>query len=242
VLLTGESAGYYGEYADAPAQGLATSLGGDFIRARSGRGPRLAPTAFVNFLQNHDHVGNRAFGERLTALADETALKAAIALLLLAPPIPLIFFGEEAGARDPFLYFCDHANDELADAVREGRRNEFAKFPEFHDAAKRAQIPDPNAPETFARSRPRLDGGDAWRAYYEALLALRRAHIVPRLKGCAAEGADVVGPKAVRASWRMGDGARLTILVDLGSDPVSCALPAAKPFWDEAGTRCWIEP
>jgi maltooligosyltrehalose trehalohydrolase len=241
VLLTGESGGYYAEYADAPAQGLATSLAGKFIRERSGPGPRLAPTTFVNFLQNHDHVGNRAFGERLTVLADETALKAAISLLLLAPPIPLIFFGEETGAREPFLYFCDHADDELADAVRDGRRNEFAKFPEFRDPAKRTQIPDPNAPETFARSRPRFDCGIEWRALYKELLDLRRTHIVPRLNGCAAEGADVVGPKAVRASWRMGDGARLTILANFGDEPVSCAVPSTKPVWDGAGTRCWVE-
>jgi maltooligosyltrehalose trehalohydrolase len=242
VLLTGESEGYYGEYADAPAQGLARSLAGGFVRERSGPGPRLAPTAFMNFLQNHDHIGNRAFGERLTVLADETALRAAIALLLLAPPIPLIFFGEEVGAREPFLYFCDHADDKLADAVRDGRRNEFAKFPEFRDPAKRARIPDPNAPETFARSRPRLDGGDEWRALYKELLELRRAQIVPRLKGCEATGAEVVGPKAVRASWRMGDGARLTILANLGHDPVGCAVPGIVPVWERAGTSCWIEP
>jgi maltooligosyltrehalose trehalohydrolase len=242
VLLTGEREGYYGEYADAPAQGLAASLSGRFIRERSGSGPGLAPTAFVNFLQNHDHTGNRAFGERLTALTDETALKAAIGLLLLAPPIPLIFFGEEAGAREPFLYFCDHADGKLADAVREGRRREFAKFPEFRDPEKRAQIPDPNAPETFVRSRPRLDGGGHWRALYKKLISLRRTHIVPRLKGCVAEGADVLGPKAVRASWRMGDGTRLTIFANLGCEPVSCACPSTKPIWDSAGTRCWIEP
>ncbi len=78
VLLTGERAGYYGEYADAPLRALAASLAGEFVQKRSGSGPSLPPTAFVNFLQNHDHVGNRAFGERLTVLADETALKAVI--------------------------------------------------------------------------------------------------------------------------------------------------------------------
>jgi maltooligosyltrehalose trehalohydrolase len=242
VLLTGEREGYYGEYANDPAEGLAKSLSGKFIRERSAPGPDLSPTAFVNFLQNHDHVGNRALGERLTVLTDETALKAAIVLLLLAPPIPLLFFGEEVAAREPFLYFCDHADDKLADAVRDGRRNEFAKFPEFRNPAKRAQIPDPNAPETFARSRPRLDGGNEWRTFYKNLLDLRRLHIVPRLKACTADGADVVGLKAVRASWRMGDGARLTILANLGREPVSCSVPTSPPIWDRAGTRCWIEP
>src|SRR5690606_30980458 len=87
----------------------------------------LAPTAFVLFLQNHDQIGNRALGERLTQIADPEALKAALVLLLLAPMIPLLFMGEEWGAKRPFLYFTDH-EDELVKAVRDGRRAEFAMF------------------------------------------------------------------------------------------------------------------
>jgi maltooligosyltrehalose trehalohydrolase len=242
VLLTGETAGYYGEYARSPAEDLAKSLSGRFSRERSGPGPQLPPTAFVNFLQNHDHIGNRAFGERLTVLTDETALQTAIALLLLAPSIPLIFFGEEAGAREPFLYFCDHPDKKLAEAVREGRRNEFAKFPEFRDPARRSEIPDPNAPETFRRSRPKLYGGAGWYGFYKELLQLRRMHIVPRLKDCQSTGAEAIGSNAVCASWRMGDGARLTIFANFGNELVSCPVPKMKPVWDRAGTRCWIEP
>ncbi|MBV9542691.1 MAG: malto-oligosyltrehalose trehalohydrolase [Alphaproteobacteria bacterium] len=240
VMLTGETAGYYGAYADAPAQGLARSLNGHFIQERSGPSPQLLPTAFVNFLQNHDHVGNRAFGERLIALADPQALTAAVALLMLAPSIPLLFFGEEVGAREPFLYFCDHRNPKLADAVREGRSAEFAKFPEFADPKRRNAIPDPNAPETFARSRPRLEGGEDWHTLYKELIALRRTHIIPRLKGAIAEHSEAIGPKAVRATWRMGDNATLTLFCNLGDDPV--AIPAARGemIWDRAGTRCWI--
>jgi len=239
VLLTGENEGYYGAYAEAPAQGLAKSLSGGFVCERSGPGPRLPPISFVNFLQNHDHVGNRALGERLLLLADARALRGAIALLLLCPSIPMIFFGEEAGAREPFLYFCDHADKALADAVREGRRNEFAKFRAFANPKTRTQIPDPNAPGTFERSRPRLAGGDEWRALYKDLLMLRRVHIVPRLRGAMAESAEATGPKAVRASWRMGDGARLTIHFDLeDKDEVP---PPVPPIWDRDGTQCWIE-
>jgi maltooligosyltrehalose trehalohydrolase len=240
VLLTGESEGYYGEYVDAPAHGLAKSLGGGFICERSGPAPPLAPAAFINFLQNHDHIGNRAFGERLTTLADARALRAAIALLLLAPPIPLIFFGEEAGARQPFLYFCDHADPNLADAVRDGRRAEFAKFRAFAHAEERARIPDPNAADTFERSRPDLAAGEEWRELYGTLLALRRLHVVPRLKGAVAEHAEAIGPKAVRASWRMGDGTRLTIRADFESGVLPA--PPMTPIWDRFGTQCWIEP
>ena len=110
-------------------------------------------TAFVNHLQNHDQIGNRAFGERLTTLADKPALEAAIALLLLAPQIPMIFMGEETGSTEPFLFFTDH-HPGLAPLVRDGRRKEFAAFPEFADPHKREMIPDPNDPETFERSRP----------------------------------------------------------------------------------------
>ncbi len=110
----------------------------------------LPPTAFVLFLQNHDQIGNRAFGERLTSLVQPAALEAAIALMLLCPQIPLLFMGEECASRTPFLFFTDHGA-ELADAVREGRRGEFAKFPTFADPASRERIPDPNAPETYCR-------------------------------------------------------------------------------------------
>jgi maltooligosyltrehalose trehalohydrolase len=241
VLLTGETSGYYSEYAERPIEGLARSLSGDFIHERSGPGPRLPPAAFVNFLQNHDHVGNRAFGERLNTLADPDELSAAIALLLLTPSIPLIFFGEEAGAREPFLYFSDHADPALAAAVREGRRAQFAKLPEFADAARLAHLPDPNAAETFERSRPRLEGGHDWRAFYKALLAVRRTHIVPRLKGSVAEGAEVLGPKAVRASWRLGDGARLVLFCNLGRDAVIAPRTPGDLIWDHPATRCWID-
>jgi len=238
VLLTGESEGYYGDYVQAPAQGLARSLGGGFIVERSGPA-RLPPTAFVNFLQNHDHVGNRAFGERLTVLADAPALRSAIALLLLSPPIPLIFFGEEAGARAPFLYFCDHADAKLADAVREGRRGEFAKFRAFQDPEQREKIPDPNAQDTFERSRPHLAGGEAWRGLYKELLDLRRTHVVPRLRGAVAVDAEAIGTTAVYARWRMGDGAMLNIRADLSGLPGPA--PLAAPIWDRDGTQCWIE-
>src|SRR6185437_7155982 len=111
----------------------------------------LPPLAFVNFLQNHDQIGNRAFGERLISLAPREALKAATAIQLLAPSPPLLFMGEEVGATTPFLFFCDFAGD-LANAVREGRRREFARFPAFASPDARERIPDPLLRETFTRS------------------------------------------------------------------------------------------
>ena len=196
TLLTGERAGYYADYADRPVERLARALDRGFVyqgepSAHRGGVPRgepsgdLPPLAFVDFLQNHDQIGNRAFGERLTMLAEPARLKVMQALLLLAPQVPLLFMGEEWGAREPFLFFCDF-HDELADAVREGRRREFAHFPEFANAAARARIPDPNAEATFAASRldwSKLEAQDhgEWLEGVATLLKVRQEQIVPRL-------------------------------------------------------------
>ncbi len=232
VLLTGETSAYYADFADRPAERLARCLGEGFIyqgegspnhdgRPRGKPSGHLPPTAFVSFLQNHDQIGNRALGERLTMLTDPARLRAATALLLLSPQIPLIFMGDEAGSDTPFLFFTDF-HDELADAVREGRRKEFAKFAAFADESARAAIPDPNALATFSASVPR-DGPDAgrWRTLYSDLLALRHRVIVPRLRGAMAMGAEAIGARAVVARWRMGDGAVLTIALNLGDEAVA---------------------
>ncbi len=259
VLLTGEKGGYYADYAVAPTRALARALSEGFVyqgepsRHRGGvRGTPsadLPPTAFVSFLQNHDQIGNRAFGERLTVLADPQGLRAAIVLQLLCPQIPLVFMGEEAGARAPFLYFTDHT-PELAEAVRKGRREEFAKFPEFSDPARRERIPDPNAPETFERSRPDFDGAGAagWNDFYANLIRLRREHVVPRLKGARAEGSEILGEGAVLVRWRMGDGARLSLAINLGRQAVCGSFPRCAPIWGVGlpelatnSTAAWIE-
>jgi malto-oligosyltrehalose trehalohydrolase len=239
VLLTGEDGGYYLDYADRPAAKLARCLAEGFIyqgencrytgKPRGMPSGHLPTSAFVLFLQNHDQIGNRAFGERLTTLVDPAALEAAIALMMLCPEIPLLFMGEEIASPTPFLFFTDHMA-ELADAVREGRRGEFAKFPAFADPAKRAKIPDPNAPETFAASVPHGDPsrGHAREALYRRLIWLRTTTIVPRLDGTHVLSAQAVGPKAVLARWRMGDGAVLTVASNFDSRPVSIEPPAGR--------------
>ncbi|MBA2934443.1 malto-oligosyltrehalose trehalohydrolase [Sphingomonas sp. CGMCC 1.13654] len=242
VLLTGEAESYYRDFADKPAERLVRCLGEGFIYQGEGspnhdgkpRGTpsgHLAPTAFVSFLQNHDQVGNRAMGERLLQLVTPARLKAATALLLLSPQIPLLFMGEEDGSDSPFLFFTDF-HDELADAVREGRRKEFAGHAAFSDPDRRAAIPDPNAPDTFHRSRPQpRPEREAWRAFYRDLLGLRRDEIVPRLPGAAPIGARAIGDKAVMARWTMGDGAELCLALNLGEEPVAIAAPSGTPFF-----------
>jgi maltooligosyltrehalose trehalohydrolase len=237
ILLTGERAGYYADYPD-PAASLARVLQegfayqGEASRHRGGeqRGSvssDLPPTAFVLFLQNHDQIGNRAFGERLTTLANPAALAAATLLLLLSPQIPLLFMGEEWGETKPFLFFTDH-HGELADQVKEGRRREFAHFAEFADSATRERIPDPNNPETFRSSTPtsasrQTQVHQLTRDFYARLIALRSTHVTPHLPGTKPIQAETLGANGVRAVWRLGNGAELTIAVNFGADPVPCA-------------------
>ena len=233
VLLTGERDGYYADYADDPAGRLARVLAEGFgyqgepshHRGGSPRGTpsvNLPPTAFVLFLQNHDQIGNRALGERLTALTAPEPLEAAIALQILCPQIPLLFMGEEQASRTPFLFFTDH-NEELARAVREGRKREFAGFASFLAPHGRDALPDPNAVGTFEHSIPQPDAarGPARQELYRRLLAVRRTELMPRLKGASAMHASALGPAAVMARWRLGDGAVLTLATNLGDSPVS---------------------
>lgn len=253
VLLTGEDGGYYADYAHDPAAKLARVLSEGWVyqgeRSAYLKAPRgepsadLPPYAHVLFLQNHDQIGNRAFGERLTELAAPEALEAAIALLLLCPQIPLLFMGEETGSRTPFRFFTDH-HDELADAVREGRRQEFAGFAEFADPETREHIPDPNAEQTFKDSIPR-PGEPGRFEFYRRLIALRMTAIVPRLIGTTSLGAEAIGSKAVRARWRLGDGSRLTIITNLGENAVPYEAPAGNLLFNtgESGpmTAAYLE-
>ncbi|MFD1702264.1 malto-oligosyltrehalose trehalohydrolase [Methylopila henanensis] len=231
VLLTGEREGYYEDYVEDAAAKLARTLSEGFVyqgepsphldgKPRGTPSGHLPPTAFISFLQNHDQIGNRAFGDRLTALADPRGVEAATAALLLIPHIPMIFMGEEVASETPFLFFTDH-NDELAEAVRFGRRKEFAKFAAFAGA----EIPDPNAASTFERSipEPHPERAEERTALYRRLLALRAAKITPGVPGAKSAGAEPLGPKAAVARWELGDGSRLTVALNLAEEPASIA-------------------
>ncbi|MAL99232.1 MAG: malto-oligosyltrehalose trehalohydrolase [Alteromonadaceae bacterium] len=237
VLMTGEQEGYYADFIHDSTRKLVRCLEEGFIyqgeQSRHGR-PRgepsahLPPHAFVLFLQNHDQIGNRALGERLITLAHEDAVTAATTLLLLSPMIPLMFMGEEWGSRRPFLFFTEHSDD-LADAVREGRRNEFAAFEAFNDEAQRLRIPDPNALETFEASVPDFDSRllpphKQWLDLYRSLLSLRRKKIVPRLPGTKSLGATMLANGAVLARWRLGDGSELSLALNLSETEAPLSL------------------
>ncbi len=238
VLLTGETDGYYGDYADHPVQRIGRSLAEGFVYQgessphRSG-GPRgtpsshLPPTAFVSFLQNHDQVGNRAFGERIHELADADALRAATAILLLSPCPPLLFMGQEFCADSPFLYFCNFDGG-LAEAVTEGRRKEFSRFERFAEPSARTSIPDPNDPATFARSVLQWSTADytdhaAHAAFIQRLLAVRHRYIMPRLSGIAGGTGRYTthGETGLTVQWRLGDGSTLALLANLGAERIA---------------------
>ena len=227
VLLTGETDAYYSDFAEEPTAKLARCLGEGFIyqghttrhgHERGEPSGHLPPSAFVAFLQNHDQIGNRALGERLHQLCRPPALQAATALLLLSPMIPLMFMGDESNASEPFLFFTDH-HGELAEAVREGRRNEFADFAAFKDPQRRERIPDPNALATFLQTTPTFTENEHTQLYRH-LLSLRHQHIVPHLPGSTTLGAEVLADGAVSARWRLGNGSLLQIDLNLSATPL----------------------
>jgi malto-oligosyltrehalose trehalohydrolase len=238
VVASGETESYYEDFAENPLQHVARILAEGFAyqgepskhsdgKPRGKPSAHLPPTAFVDFLQNHDQVGNRALGERLVSLSDETMMRVLTAVLLLSPHIPLLFMGEEYGETNPFFFFTDF-DGELADAVRNGRRREFAKFLHFSDPEKQKQIPDPNAEETFTRSK--LDWnkveGSKWLPFYKDLLKLRQEKLVPLLREAGGNAGKIVSSEdgILAVDWKLGN-KRLMLRANLSDADAS--VPAA---------------
>jgi maltooligosyltrehalose trehalohydrolase len=200
----------------------------------------LPPTAFISFLQNHDQVGNRPFGERFASLAERRPARAAIAILLLAPQIPLLFMGEEWAASTPFLFFCDFGDD-LAEAVRNGRREEFSRYPDFQDPEKRHCLPDPISEDSFQASKLKWDEVDEgkhreWRSFYKQLLTLRHTEIVPRLRNIEGNSGryEVLGPNAVRVCWTFGTGTELMLVANLSAERLESSVEiGGRVLWQE---------
>ncbi|GAA2353872.1 malto-oligosyltrehalose trehalohydrolase [Streptomyces carpaticus] len=196
VALTGESQGYYADFARAPMAALAKTLTEGFFHdggyaAFRGRGhgralDRAATPAhrLVGYAQTHDQIGNRALGDRLAALAGPGRAALGAALVLCGPLTPMLFMGEEWGARTPWQFFTDHQDPALAQAVRQGRRAEFAA----HGWAAE-DIPDPQDPATRERSCLRHPADAEYAevtAWYRRLIGIRRALLPPGLPLAAA--------------------------------------------------------
>ena len=242
VMLTGESAGYYGDYQRSPRADLARALASGFvyqgeISAFWGNKPRgeasgaLPPTTFVNFLQNHDQIGNRALGDRLESLAAPQQIEAALAITLLAPGIPMLFMGEEWGSQRPFPFFCDFKGD-LARAVRNGRRQEYAwAYAKYVD-----DVPDPLEAATLRSAvldwESRTPEEDARLFLVQRLLGVRRKEIMPHLAGAAFGDAKASDDGCLTAHWRMGDGTTLHLIANLSDRAI------AHPD-DLTGTPIW---
>jgi maltooligosyltrehalose trehalohydrolase len=223
--LTGDHEAYYADYTGS-IEDLATTLRRGWFyegqRSENRGAPRgtpagdLPPPWFVHHIQNHDQVGNRALGDRLTESVPLPAYRAASALLLLTPYLPMLWMGQEWAASTPFLYFTDHP-PELGRRVTEGRRKEFGTFSAFRDPAMQARIPDPQVEETFLRSKLRWDERErpphaGVLALYRALLALRRSHPALRRRDRASFAVAALGGHALSLR-REGDGGRALLLV-----------------------------
>lgn len=266
VMLTGEDEGYYKPYlrhpALAPVELLARTLAegyafqGEPMAARGDSGPsrgepsaHLPPSCFVHFLQNHDHIGNRARGERLATLVSPPALRAATALLLLAPQPPLLFMGEEFGAKTPFLFFADHRG-ELGEAVREGRRREFAHFAEFTDPARRATIPDPIKPSTFEASQLVWEDFDtaphqAQLELHRLLLDVRFNDVVPRLPMLlpgTGRWQRYGDQNAFEVRWQLDDGSALLLRANFGTRPIETPMERIDTLFQLADTPRQLGP
>lgn len=241
--FAGDSEGYYQDYTGG-TEDLARTLNQGWYyqgqqsknlgHARGTQAAGLPPSGFVLCIQNHDQVGNRAFGERLGHDVSPAAFRAMSALLLLSPYTPLLFMGQEWNASTPFLYFTDH-NAELGRLVTEGRRKEFAGFARFAGA----EVPDPQAPDTFARSR--LDWSEAEkpehagvRALYRELLRLRASE--PSLREARRGGyeARALGRDALLLE-RWSNGQALQVVVAIRG-PLEHRVPegAELVLWTEA--------
>jgi maltooligosyltrehalose trehalohydrolase len=242
VTLTGENDGYYRAYTPGAA-GIAEAINGGWLYSGQsyapwgkprGRAPGPLPAeCFVYCLQNHDQIGNRALGDRITAGAIPLEAYCAIStLLLFVPMTPLLFMGQEWAASTPFRYFTDHAPD-LGELVREGRRNEFRQFAAFTDPARRASIPDPQAEETFTGCR--LDWDERSRsphdrvyALYKHLLELRRTDPVLREPSRERTKATSEGPLLVVRRWR--DAEERALFVNFSAEPIPLPRAGAALF------------
>ena len=247
IAILGDASNYTADYAGRPEwlpRALAQGFGfqGEIVPTRNAPKGQpssdLPPTAFVSFIQNHDQVGNRLFGERIASLVDQRRVRAAAALYLLAPQIPMLFMGEEWGSRSPFLFFSD-VDPAFADDIRTQRNDMFGQF--VRPQNKGVEPPDPMARSTFEASK--LDWEQANGAVesdlhglYRELLRIRRKEIVPLLGGVGGStGAyTLLRANGFRVDWTLAGGAVLSLLANLSDEPLDGVEP-----W--RGRHLWLE-
>jgi maltooligosyltrehalose trehalohydrolase len=238
VLLTGEQTGYYQDFGGlqqlvkAFREGFVYSGGySAYRRCRHGTSSRNIPAPrLVVFAQNHDQVGNRMLGERLSQLVSFEGLKLAAGIVLLSPFVPLLFMGEEYGETAPFQYFTSHSDPVLVEAVQRGRREEFAAF------QWQGEPPDPQDKATFLRAKLnhhlRREGHHrVLLEFYRELIRLRKA--VPSLAYLSKDALDVVGYEKAKVLFlrRWSDGDEAVAVFHFGKSPTSLILPLPAGRW-----------
>ena len=244
-LLTKEDRGYYADFAGITPLAATLNEGwyfsgqySHFRQRRHGNSPHgLAASKFVVFTQNHDQVGNRAFGERLTGLVDFESLKLAAGINLLSPFVPLLFMGEEYGETAPFQYFTSHGDAELVEAVRRGRREEFAHFGWEQD------VPDPQDELTYQRSHLHLSLKETGKhhtlsRFYQQLIQVRREF---NLGSAASHTARELGDHALLLLFNLSP-KRLAILFNFAQHPITVDAPGLDGSWAarlNSASGCW---
>ncbi len=238
TLLTGERRGYYEDYgrldhlARAYRDGFTYSGEYSSFRQRRHGSPvrDMPPKRFVVFSQNHDQVGNHMRGDRLGESVSLEALKLAAATVILSPYIPLIFMGEEYAETAPFPYFVSHSDPALIEAVRQGRREEFASF------NWQGEVPDPQAEETFLSAKLRhhtaAEGRHhLLRDFYKELLEIRKS--VPALGAPSKQRMEVIGYEKEKILFvrRWNNGERAVFIANFGAEETSLALPVPAGLW-----------
>ena len=235
IAATGETFGYYQDYADDDGK-IGRALAEGFVyqgqhmpyRGESRGKPTsgLPTTSFISFIHNHDQIGNRALGDRMITYRPLEPIKAVTTIYLLSPQIPMLFMGEEWGAREPFPYFCDF-DEELNEKVRKGRREELSRLPGF-DAEDAL---DPTAHSTFEMAKLdwfQLESADAVEmlAFYKSLLTLRHQRVVPLLQGVGARNASFRHDgRLTIVDWTLTAGSRLHIVANLADQPAKIPAP-----------------
>ena len=238
-MVTGESHGYFRDFDGTPRE-LVHALRRGWVyegapslhygQPRGTDASRQSPHRFVFFLQNHDQIGNRPFGDRLHEKVSPATFRALTALLLLAPQTPLLFMGQEWGATTPFGYFTEHS-EQLGRAVREGRRREAEHFA----GHPLRDLPDPQDPRTFERSRLRWDeaarpGHRELRELHRVLLEARHTHPALRTAHPGGHHAQTLGPATLELSRHDASGASVTLVVHL-EGVLDYRAPLDAPLW-----------